>query len=40
MTGIGFIWFLANLILAASLIRVIEYKWPDSVPGRALGVIF
>lgn len=40
MTGIGFVWFLANLILAAALIRTVEYTWPDSVFGRALGVIF
>lgn len=39
MNGIGFIWFLANLILALSAIRFVELTWPDSMAGRALGVI-
>jgi hypothetical protein len=40
VTAVGFVWFLANLLLAGALLRTIELKWPDSWLGRSLGVVY
>jgi hypothetical protein len=40
MTTIDFLHFLAFLVIAGGMIRFIEYRWPDSWAGRALGVIY
>lgn len=40
MTGVAFVWFFMYLILAFGLITVVEANWPDSMVGRAFGVIF
>lgn len=33
---IAFIHFIANLILAGTVLRIIEAKWPNSGVGKAL----
>lgn len=40
MTTIDFIHFLAFLLIAGAMIRFIEMRYPESVVGRTLGVIY
>lgn len=40
MTAIAFIEFLAMLLIAGAMIRFVEMRWPESVAGRTLGVIY
>lgn len=40
MVVVGFLWFLANLLIAGALIRFIELTWRGSAVSQALGVIY
>lgn len=40
MYTIDFIKFLAYLIIAGALIRLVEHHYPDTWLGRSLGVIY
>lgn len=40
MTAIDFVHFVAFLLIAGAMIRFIEMRYPDTVVGRTLGVIY
>lgn len=40
MNTVNWVHFVAMLLITGALLRTIEYKWPESAVGRALGVIY
>jgi hypothetical protein len=40
VTVVGFLWFLANLLIAGALIRFVELTWKGTPLSNALGVIY
>lgn len=40
MTAIFLLQFAGALLIVGGLFRVIEHKWPDSMFGRALGIVY
>lgn len=39
MVFVGFLWSLANVVLALIVLTLISYAWPDSTIGKTLGTI-
>lgn len=40
MIAVSFAWFFLMLTLAMGLVTFVQSTWPDSVVGRAFGVIY
>lgn len=40
MTGIYLLQLAAGILIVGGTFRLIELKWPDTMVGRALGVIY
>lgn len=35
----GFVWFIAELVLALIVLTLVQYQWPNSWLSRTIGVI-